>query len=179
LKIYTKTGDTGQTSLLSGERVEKSEIRIDAYGSVDELNSFIGLLRCETEDRDISEQLNTVQNKLFNIGSLLATQKETTFKLPKIEESDIVFLEIKIDEMNEKLPALKNFILPGGNKAVSLCHVCRTVCRRAEREAVRIQNPAEKDIICIKYLNRLSDYFFVLSRYVGKITSAPEINWVW
>ncbi len=178
MKIYTKTGDTGQTSLLSGERIEKSAIRIEAYGTVDELNSFLGLLRTEIEDRDICEQLNTIQNKLFNLGSLLATEKETTFKLPKIEESDIFFLEKKIDEMNEILPALKNFILPGGNRAVAMCHVCRTVCRRAERNAVRIPNHTSTDTLCIKYLNRLSDYFFVLSRYVGKLTSAQEIIWV-
>jgi cob(I)alamin adenosyltransferase len=178
LKIYTKTGDTGKTSLLSGERVEKSEIRIEAYGTVDELNSFIGLLLCEIIDREIHEQLNVVQNKLFNLGSILATASEKSFKLPQISEVDILFLETKIDEMNENLPELKNFILPGGNKAVALCHVCRTVCRRAERETVRISNLSEKDFIGIKYLNRLSDYFFVLSRYISKLTLAKEMVWI-
>ena len=179
MKIYTKTGDTGETSLLSGQRVSKSEIRIEVNGTVDELNSFVGLLRCEISDSDIHDQLNVIQNKLFNIGSLFSTNGPTNFKLPLIVEDDIIFLEIKIDEMNEMLPILKSFILPGGNKAVSLCHVCRTVCRRAERDAVRITNQSEKDLECIKYLNRLSDYFFVMSRYIGKLTSATETPWIW
>jgi len=173
MKIYTKTGDAGKTSLLSGERVSKFHDRIEAYGTVDELNSFVGLLMSEIEFNDISTNLISIQNNLLNIGSLLAVESEISFSIPGITNSDLKVLENKMDEMNETLPEIKNFILPGGNKIVALCHVCRTICRRAERMAFKV-NADEKALI---YLNRLSDYFFVLSRYLSMKTNAIEIPW--
>ena len=173
-KIYTKTGDTGKTSLLGGQRVEKFHNRIEAYGTVDELNSFIGLLICETNNANIINSLLNIQNKLFNAGSKLAVEGKISFQIPEIIEDDIEFLEKKIDEMNEELPELKNFILPGGNRASSLAHVCRTVCRRAERRTLSI--PDESNMIILKYLNRLSDYFFVLSRKLSDIDNEKTWN---
>jgi cob(I)alamin adenosyltransferase len=177
MKIYTKTGDKGQTSLLSGERADKNNIRIETYGTIDELNSFIGLLMCEIQDYSLLELLKKTQNNLFNIGSLFATEGEVKFVLPQTRESDITELELSIDEMNKTLPPLKNFILPGGTRAVSLAHVCRTVCRRAERCAVAIPERQPKDEIGIQYLNRLSDYFFVLARYLGFLENISEHAW--
>ncbi len=169
MKVYTKTGDKGKTSLLSGERVPKHHMRIEAYGTVDELNSFIGLL-CEY---DIGENnkviLFKVQNLLFDLGANLAIekQKDKFDNMRKITNDDILLLEAEIDKMNEHLPSLKSFILPGGSKAVAISHICRTVCRRAERLCTNLSENAPIEELSIKYLNRLSDYFFVLARKIA------------
>lgn len=176
-KIYTKTGDKGKTSLLSGQRVDKHHQRIEAYGTVDELNSFLGLLSCELTDANLINNIILIQNKLFNLGSLLAVEGEISFSIPTITGDDSIFLESEIDKMNEELPELKNFILPGGNRSVSLTHVCRTICRRAERLVIKIADESENHQLIIRYLNRLSDYFFVLSRKIAKDTNAKEVEW--
>lgn len=180
LKIYTKTGDLGKTSLIGGTKVLKSHIRIESYGTVDELNSHIGLVNDYIKD-DLSKKiLKEVQDRLFTAGSSLACDpdKDPLMKIPDLTESDIVFLEEGIDKMNVVLPVMKNFILPGGNIAVSAIHVARCVCRRAERICVRMQeNEMFVDPLVIKYLNRLSDYLFVLARYTGHLLNVPEIAW--
>jgi len=179
-KIYTKTGDAGKTSLIGGTKVPKSHIRINAYGTVDELNAYIGLLGDQLADMHSRELLREIQDRLFTIGSSLASDphKEITMKIPDLRESDILLLETEIDLMHSKLPEMKSFILPGGHVAVSTAHVCRTVCRRAERIIVELdaQEPLGQPLI-IKYLNRLSDYLFVLSRYIGMLLGAEEIKW--
>src|SRR6202163_4985097 len=179
-KIYTKTGDTGKTSLIGGTKVPKSHIRINAYGSVDELNAFIGLLNDKLSDMHSRELLREIQDRLFTIGSSLACDphKEIAMKIPDLRESDILLLENEIDMMNEKLPEMKSIILPGGHVAVSTAHICRTVCRRAERLIVELD--AQESIgqpLIIKYLNRLSDYLFVLARYIGLQVGAREVKW--
>ena len=179
-KIYTKTGDAGKTSLIGGTKVPKSHIRINAYGTVDELNAYIGLLGDQLADMHSRELLREIQDRLFTIGSSLASDphKEITMKIPDLRESDILLLETEIDLMHSKLPEMKSFILPGGHVAVSTAHVCRTVCRRAERIIVELdaQEPLGQPLI-IKYLNRLSDYLFVLSRYIGMLLGAEEVKW--
>ena len=176
-KIYTKKGDTGKTSLIGGTRVSKNHVRIEAYGTVDELNSWIGLLRDET-DETTKEILLKVQNKLFDTGSLLAADPEhNKMKLPQLSEDDIVLLEKAIDKMNETLPPLKNFLLPGGHVAVSHCHIARCVCRRAERRVTQLSEESTVEPIIIKFLNRLSDYLFVLSRKLAADYHVPEILW--
>ena len=178
MKIYTKTGDKGTTSLLSGERVKKFNLRIDAYGTVDELNSFVGYLRSSEIKEEDSKFLINIQNKLFNLGALLAVKKENSnFKLPKISDDDIKLLEIEMDKIETKLPKLNNFILPGGNQAVSLSHVCRSICRRAERLCVQLTEAEVVEEKLIMYLNRLSDYFFVLSRKITNDFNVEEIIW--
>ncbi len=169
MKVYTKTGDKGETSLLSGERVPKHHIRIEAYGTVDELNSFIGLLCSYDIGNEHKDLLHKVQNLLFDIGASLAIEKKKNKfdSMKKVVVDDISMLETAIDKMNEELPDLKSFILPGGSKSVSICHVCRTVCRRAERLSTYLASQAEVDDLSIKYLNRLSDYFFVLARKIA------------
>jgi cob(I)alamin adenosyltransferase len=180
LKIYTKTGDSGNTGLIGGSRVSKSNIRINAYGTVDELNAFTGLLGDQLSDEHSREILAEIQDRLFTIGSSLACdpQKETAMKIPDLKETDILLLENEIDGMNKKLPEMKSFILPGGNMAVSTAHICRTVCRRAERIIVELdlQEKLTQPLI-IKYMNRLSDYFFVLARYIGMLTGTEEVKW--
>jgi cob(I)alamin adenosyltransferase len=179
-KIYTKTGDAGKTSLLGGTKVPKSHIRIQAYGTVDELNAFTGMLRDQISDTHIRQLLLEIQDRLFTIGSSLACdpEKEITMKIPSISESDIFFLENEIDLMNANLPEMKSFVLPGGHISVSTTHICRTVCRRAERLIVEL---GEKEHlgqpIIIKYLNRLSDYFFVLARWIGHLLGVEELKW--
>ena len=179
-KIYTKTGDAGRTSLIGGTKVPKSHIRINAYGTVDELNAFIGLLSDQLSDMHSRELLLEIQDRLFTIGSSLARDpdKEVAMKIPDLKESDILLLENEIDAMNEKLPEMKSFILPGGHVAVSTAHICRTICRRAERIIVELDalEPLGQPLI-IKYLNRLSDYLFVLARYIGQLLGAEEIKW--
>jgi cob(I)alamin adenosyltransferase len=179
-KIYTKTGDAGRTSLIGGTKVPKSHIRINAYGTVDELNAFIGLLSDQLSDMHSRELLREIQDRLFTIGSSLACDpdKEVAMKIPDLKESDILLLENEIDAMNEKLPEMKSFILPGGHVAVSTAHICRTICRRAERIIVELDalEPLGQPLI-IKYLNRLSDYLFVLARYIGQLLGAKEIKW--
>ncbi|RMG80132.1 MAG: cob(I)yrinic acid a,c-diamide adenosyltransferase [Bacteroidetes bacterium] len=176
-KIYTKTGDSGSTGLFGGKRLPKSDIRIEAYGTVDELNAFVGLVRDDCADEHIRGVLETVQNRLFTIGSNLASDPDKQTKVPDLLESDIELLEKEIDQMNEVLPPLKNFILPGGHRQVSQCHIARCVCRRAERSVVRLSEGEEVAPVLIKYLNRLSDYLFVLSRKLGHDLGAPEIAW--
>ncbi|CAN5781505.1 cob(I)yrinic acid a,c-diamide adenosyltransferase [soil metagenome] len=180
LKIYTKTGDLGKTSLIGGTKVPKSHLRIESYGTVDELNSYIGLLSDHLTDEVSKIVLKEIQDRLFTVGSSLACDpdKEPLMKIPDLKESDVVLLENEIDKMNEVLPAMKFFILPGGNPAVSTAHIARCVCRRAERLCVNMQeHQLFVDPLVIKYINRLSDYLFVLSRYIGHLLNVPEISW--
>jgi cob(I)alamin adenosyltransferase len=180
-KIYTKTGDTGKTSLIGGTKVPKSHIRIQAYGTVDELNAFTGLLNDQLSDMHSRELLREIQDRLFTIGSFLASDpnKKIAMAIPNLKESDIFLLENEIDHMNEKLPEMKSFILPGGHMSVSTAHVCRTICRRAERLIVELNEKEHLDQpLIIIYLNRLSDYFFVLARWIGHLLGVEEIKWV-
>jgi cob(I)alamin adenosyltransferase len=178
MKIYTKTGDKGETSLLGGTRVPKYDLRIEAYGTVDELNSHIGLLRDKSPEEKITNLLVIIQDRLFSIGSNLAMEPgNTKFKIPQILESDIEFLEQAIDAMNETLSPLHSFILPGGHETVSFCHIARCVCRRAERNVIYLATQSEVSPVIIKYLNRLSDFLFVLSRKLSVLLAAKEIEW--
>ena len=179
-KIYTKTGDGGKTSLLGGKKVAKSHDRIEAYGNVDELNSFIGFLKDQKEvEARIGNQFYWIQEHLFNIGSLLATESDFSgFELPSVTINEVKQLEAWIDRYTDELPELKNFILPGGNQVVSLCHLCRTVCRRAERGVVRLSENEPVDENILVFLNRLSDYFFIIGRKLAKDLEAPEVPWV-
>jgi cob(I)alamin adenosyltransferase len=180
IKIYTKTGDAGKTALIGGTKVPKSNIRIDSYGTVDELNSFIGMVIDQQDDVHSKTVLKEIQDRLFTIGASLACdpEKEPQMKIPDLKEDDIVFLEHEIDKMNETLPAMKNFILPGGHLAVSTTHVARCVCRRAERICVAMQECGEfVDLLVLKYLNRLSDYLFILARFIGHSLNAEEVAW--
>ena len=180
LKIYTKTGDLGSTSLIGGTKVLKSHIRIDAYGTVDELNAYIGLVGDYLEDENSKTTLKEIQDRLFTIGSSLAcdAEKEPFMKLPDLIESDIEFLEKEIDNMTNVLPSMKSFILSGGSLASSTAHVARCICRRAERCCVRMkEHEFFIEPLVIKYLNRLSDYLFVLSRYIGHQLGVTEIKW--
>lgn len=179
-KIYTKTGDSGKTSLIGGTKVPKSDLRIETYGTVDELNSYLGLVADQITDAESKAVLKEVQDRLFTIGSSLACdpEKEPAMKLPDLKEEDITYLEKQMDKMNEQLPAMKNFILAGGHVAISTTHVARTVCRRAERLCVNMQqHELFIDPLVIKYLNRLSDYLFVLARYLGHLLNVPEVSW--
>jgi cob(I)alamin adenosyltransferase len=179
-RIYTKTGDKGGTSLIGGARVSKSHIRIESYGTVDELNSFLGMVGDMAQNQQVTGWLREIQDRLFTIGSALATDpgKDVKMKLPDLHESDVTWLEQRIDELTEQLPEMRSFILPGGNVAASTCHVARCVCRRAERICVSMQEHNEPvPALIIQYLNRLSDYLFVLARYIGHISNAPEIPW--
>lgn len=179
MKIYTKTGDIGETSLFGGKRVLKSELRIDAYGTVDELNSWIGLLRDVQTDSSRRELLKEIQDRLFTLGSELAADPDKqNLKKPDLHEADIEKLERAIDAMDEQLEPLKNFVLPGGHIYVSYCHLARTVCRRAERLCVALNQGTTIDPLIIKYLNRLSDYLFTLSRKMAKELNAEEVAWV-
>jgi cob(I)alamin adenosyltransferase len=192
LKIYTKTGDKGTTSLIGGTKVPKNHLRIESYGTIDELNSFIGLLNDQLEGLSAQPDANAappqtaahllreVQDRLFTIGASLACDpdKEPKLKIPDLKEEDITRLETEIDHMNEELPPMRSFILPGGHVAVSTAHIARCVCRRAERICVHMQ---EEELfiepIVLKYINRLSDYLFVLARYIAHLVHAPEIPW--
>jgi cob(I)alamin adenosyltransferase len=179
-KIYTKTGDLGKTSLIGGTKVPKSHIRIETYGTVDELNSYIGLLSDHLNDQEIKTLLREIQDRLFTIGSSLACDpdKEPLMKIPDLKEGDIQLLEREIDKMNEELPFMKNFILPGGHPAVSTAHITRCVCRRTERLCVNMkEHEVFVDPLVIKYLNRLSDYLFVLARHIGHNLDVAEIVW--
>jgi cob(I)alamin adenosyltransferase len=177
-KIYTKTGDKGETSLIGGVRVPKYHLRIESYGTVDELNSYIGLVKDSLNDESITNQLQEIQDRLFTIGSVLASDPEKSkMKIPDLHEADIELLEKAIDLMNETLPDLTNFILPGGHIAASYCHVARCVCRRAERLVVHLSTETEVPEIVAVYLNRLSDYLFVLSRKIINDAGAKEIAW--
>jgi len=177
-KIYTKGGDKGETGLLGGKRLPKNHIRIESYGSVDELNSWIGLLRDLTDFPKVEGILEEIQNKLFVIGSELASDPEKKWDFATVQEEDVQVLEKEIDRMENDLPALKNFLLPGGHTVVSNCHIARCVCRRAERNVVALdQTNDEISPLLIQYLNRLSDYLFVLSRWIGQKLGAKEIPW--
>jgi cob(I)alamin adenosyltransferase len=177
MKIYTKTGDKGQTSLHGGQRVSKGNMRIHAYGTVDELNSYIGLLRDLSPDETRNTELIRIQDRLFTLGAILATKSEKTKKrLPLIYQEDIEYLEMAIDTMESVLNPITTFVLPGGHPTVSYCHIARCVCRRAERLSVELGE--EVNLLVIQYLNRLSDYLFVLSRFLTKILDAKEIPWL-
>ncbi|HEX4887870.1 MAG TPA: cob(I)yrinic acid a,c-diamide adenosyltransferase [Luteibaculaceae bacterium] len=178
MKIYTRKGDTGETSLIGGVRVGKDSLRIDSYGTIDELNAFIGLLRDHLADNHEIKVLIEIQDRLFTLGSLLAEAPGgSRMELPQIKQSDIDFLELEIDRMDEKLPPMKNFVLPGGHQQVSLAHVCRTVCRRAERLVVHLGREYTINPIIPMYLNRLSDYLFVLSRKLAADHQVVETPW--
>ena len=180
LKIYTKTGDKGTTSLIGGTKVSKAHIRIESYGTVDELNSWVGMISDQFKHKHSKKLLKEIQDRLFTIGSSLACdpEKETKMKIPDLLEAAVELLEKEIDRMNEKLPEMKSFILPGGNVAVSTAHVTRCVCRRAERLCVSLQEQNMfVEPLVVKYLNRLSDYLFVLARFIGYRSKAKEIPW--
>jgi cob(I)alamin adenosyltransferase len=177
-KIYTKTGDKGKTGLIGGKRVSKGELRIEAYGTVDELNAWIGLLRDTTEQEERKVFLKDVQDKLFTIGAEMASETKLADEpIHNLTEEDVDVIENKIDEMNLHLKDLRHFILPGGHVLVSYTHLARTVCRRAERCAIRLHDEEGLNFLIIKYLNRLSDYFFVLGRQVAKELGVEEVKW--
>jgi cob(I)alamin adenosyltransferase len=178
-KIYTKTGDKGETSLIGGTRVPKYHDRIEAYGTVDELNSYIGLIRDHKIQENLKKTLCSIQECLFVIESSLATDSSVVIerKLPQIKDTDIQFLETEIDQMNELLPTLTNFILPGGNILSSHCHIARTVCRRAERVTLKLSKTTKVETLDLKYLNRLSDYLFVLARKFVYDLNDQELEW--
>jgi cob(I)alamin adenosyltransferase len=180
IKIYTKTGDKGTTSLIGGTKVSKSNLRIETYGTTDELNSWIGVVSDHTSDAHTKTVLKEIQDRLFTIGSSLACDpaKEPKLKIPDLHDSDVSFLEKEIDRMNESLPSMRAFILPGGAPVVSFAHVARCVCRRAERLCVTMQDEkTEVAPLVLQYLNRLSDYLFILSRYLGHLIKAEEVEW--
>ncbi len=178
MKVYTRKGDTGETSLIGGTRVKKTNICIEAYGTVDELNSFIGLIRDTTEDKLAENFLVEIQNLLFIIGSELATDPDKNcITLPQIKDENVGKLEQEIDRMNEVLPELKNFILPGGDKTSSYCHVARSICRRAERRTIGLAQMTTVNDKTIRFLNRLSDYLFVLARYCTHQHKGKETLW--
>ncbi len=180
-KIYTLTGDNGTTSLVGGKRVSKDDIRVEAYGTVDELNAVLGLM-CHSSKIDHSETLQffrKIQNKLFNIGSYLATDPtdEKFRKTEWITDADVKELEAKIDELDSELPPLKGFVLPGGSRLSAQCGVCRTITRRAERRIITLSKTSKVDPIVIKYVNRLSDFFFVFARFNNIHNQFEEIYW--
>ena len=178
MKIYTKKGDSGHTSLIDGQIVNKHNLSVDAYGTVDELNSFLGLLKDYIKDETIKDILNNIQPKLFSIGSILASGKnQDMLEKVKIEKKDVKYIEFHIDSMNNELPELKNFIIPGGHKISSYSHVCRSICRRAERRISELNNEQSVDPIILSYINRLSDFFFVLSRYLMYSDKIEETRW--
>ncbi len=178
MKIYTKTGDRGETALLGGTRVSKSHLRIESCGTVDELNSYMGLLRDQPVNQNREGFLIQIQERLFTLGSSLAADplKENIVK-PDLTNADIEILERNIDQMDTEVPELKNFVLPGGHEAVSICHIARCICRRSERLAVALSQESQVEPLVIQYLNRLSDYLFTLSRKISHESGAKEIPW--
>ncbi len=179
MKIYTKTGDKGQTSLIGGTRVPKYHLRIETYGTVDELNAYIGLIMCQEIDAHHQKMLKEIQDRLFTVGASLAADPEKSkMKIPDLHEEDILLLESEMDVMNEVLPALKHFVLPGGNSVVSYCHIARCVCRRAERLSVELAENSFVDERVTIYLNRLSDYLFVLARKLTMDYQVEENIWI-
>ena len=180
MKIYTKTGDKGETGLFGGERVSKNSLRIEAYGTIDELNAFIGLVIIEVSDKSVKDLLQKIQNWLFSIGADLATpDNERTKKLNvfRTTEEYYLYIENEIDKYESKLDELKNFILPGGTKGAALLHICRTITRRAERMVVALNSTVKIGNNIIIFLNRLSDLFFVLARFDNAVTGTPDIEW--
>lgn len=179
MKIYTKTGDKGQTGLVGGTRVSKSHLRIETYGTVDELNSWIGLLGDYTINEKRTPFLREVQDRLFTMGAILATEPgKNIAKIPDLHPTDIEKMEQEIDAMNAHLEPMRSFILPGGHKEVSFAHIARTVCRRAERLVVRLNEQEPVDELVIQYLNRLSDYLFTLCRAMAKDLGVEEVKWI-
>ena len=178
MKIYTKTGDEGTTGLFGGKRVSKADLRIDTYGTVDELNCWVGLVRDQPVNEKHRNFLIDIQDRLFTIGSMLATEPgNTRVKIPNLYAPDVASLETAMDAMDADLPPMRSFILPGGHQSVSFCHITRTVCRRAERLAIALHEKEPLDPLLIKYLNRLSDYFFVLARKMSAELGAEEAPW--
>jgi cob(I)alamin adenosyltransferase len=179
VKIYTKTGDDGQTGLLGGHRVSKDDIRIEAYGTVDEFNAFLGVARAESPPSDVDAVLAGAQNCLFSIGAELATPEPARQRTPPVTEESVRGLELAIDALEESLPPLRQFILPGGNRVVAALHAARSVCRRAERRVVTLSAGANVSLSpqTIQYLNRLSDYLFVAARYVCQVSNIAEVPW--
>ncbi|MDQ1088657.1 MULTISPECIES: cob(I)yrinic acid a,c-diamide adenosyltransferase [unclassified Siphonobacter] len=180
MKIYTKTGDTGTTSLISGRRISKADLRIEVFGTVDELNSYVGLVRDQSVNENRRSLLKEIQDRLFTIGSHLADDPERHSRkpLPDLQREDVTLIELAIDAMEQELPALRHFVLPGGHPSVSFAHLARTVCRRAERQVVLLSEKAQVEDIIIQYLNRLSDYFFVLSRKMAQELQVEEVKWI-
>lgn len=186
MKVYTKTGDKGTTALFGGTRVPKHHIRIDSYGTIDELNSYIGLIRDQNINETYREVLIEIQDRLFTVGAILATDPEKMvlkngkerLNIPKISDADILYLEQQIDLMEEELPQMTHFVLPGGHQTVSFCHIARCICRRAERLSVALNElePVNEEVL--KYLNRLSDYLFVLARKLTFDLGAIEVKWI-
>ena len=193
-KIYTKTGDKGTTALIGGTRVSKASARLEAYGTADELNSFVGLLRAKLESetfssgqkeerKEIDNVLKRIQNKLFNLGGFLATDTNATntCEATEIAEEEVRVLEALIDKMQEELPPMRGFILPGGSEAISICHVCRTVTRRLERHMVALfgedSETSAKEQICLQYVNRMSDFLFILSKKIAKMQKKELFLW--
>ncbi len=178
MKIYTKTGDKGETSLIGGKRVTKNHPRIDAYGTVDELISFIGLLRDQLADNKIQDILLHIQDRLMVCAAILASDcEDCKVKIPKLSKKNILYLEQEIDKIESNLSPIHSFIIPGGHPMVSLCHVIRTICRRAERLVVKLSMDYDVPEVVMEYLNRLSDYFFVLSRKLSADFKAVESRW--
>jgi len=178
MKVYTKTGDKGTTALVGGQRVKKYSDKIEAYGTVDELTSYLGLIRDSIPSGDIQDQIAVIQNNLMVLGGELAAQKGFDLsRIPNVETHFIVWLEQRIDEMEDELPPIKAFVLPGGHLIVSHCHVARTICRRAERKTVYVSEQETISPLITQYLNRLSDYLFVLSRKLSKDFNVTEILW--
>ena len=178
MKIYTRKGDSGQTSLIDGDMVNKHNLSVDAYGTIDELNSFLGLLKDYVKDDKIKDILNKIQIKLFSIGSILASGKNQNIsEKVKIEKKDVEYIELEIDRLNKDLPELKNFVIPGGHKTSSYSHVCRSICRRAERKISELNNKSSVDSNILAYVNRLSDFFFVLSRFLKYSDNVSESHW--
>lgn len=178
MKIYTKTGDLGTTALFGGKRVSKANLRIDAYGTIDELNAYVGMLRDQPVNDKRKDVLTEIQDRLFTVGAMLATEPgNTKVKVPVLNDGDVEFLEKQIDTMDAVLPPMKSFILPGGHASVSFGHITRTVCRRSERLVIALNEVEKIDPLVIKYLNRLSDYFFELCRMMAHELAADETPW--
>ena len=177
MKIYTKTGDNGTTSLIGGTRVQKNDPRLECYGTIDELNSYLGLIRDNYSSQDIQDQILTIQQKLFVIGAEIANDKPQKTNIPSISEADILSLEEIIDGSSEELPPQKSFIIPGGHPVSSYCQIARTVCRRAERAIYNIQPEKRPSMLSTIYINRLSDYLFILARKALKDFNKSEITW--
>lgn len=177
-KIYTRTGDTGETSLIGGTRVPKHHIRIESYGTVDELNSYVGLIKDQEIDPHTKTILAEIQDRLFTIGSSLASDPEKSkMKIPDLKQEDISLLESEMDEMDAKLPEMRSFVLPGGHPIISFCHIARCVCRRAERNTIHLAENNFVAPLVVQYLNRLSDYLFVLSRFLSLQLKVNETPW--
>lgn len=177
MKIYTRTGDTGDTSLFGGQRVPKDALRIEAYGTVDELNSVLGIVRADSTDPRIDEVLESIQNSLFDLGADLATPRSVGKAIRRIGARDITALEKTIDALEPKLKPLRSFILPGGSPLAARLHFSRTVCRRAERIVVRLSRNEDIGDDITVFLNRLSDLLFVLARYANRVAEVPETKW--